>query len=608
MSVTAEQQVHGGSTSNDQPVDVFISYAVADEPLARLLRRELRRLQPELNVWCGKGDLGVGDALSQSLDQALADARFVILLWTPQRLASGSARAEAERIITLQKPAANALIGLSGRMPPLPFSALAGFELPSMARLAGRGTGWLPPKPPSYSELDQELRPIMQRISDAPEHRNADSADQLISQLGEVAGPGGTVQFETTLGAIARSDRASVVEVALKAGYDVDQVNRLIAPWRLQLADFSGERPSWGAWRIEGPDSRTAVVKESEPWPWAAGGFILASLFGLGAWILSSTVGDGGAGRAEPIQIVTRLKACEMAPDGSIKGGNCRLSADLPARGDTLQACRVRTDGAIQNAPCRLGSNLSVPERSAGPEALKPCQTAANGAVSGAPCRLLANVAPVVSAPQPRPIPQPDREPRPKPLAACKRAADGGISNAPCRLESPIAARKPERECRIEAGGRIENAPCRLVEPLRPVSATASVPATQTEDKEEWSAQGSGEYADWPLAEIPPVAVPDQLEPCEKKRSLPCRLTIAKTGLWDLSAVGRSFYGTPNAYCHVFRANLDLYASRANPAARGNPNCLYLEDVLDLPEKLASGQYDTSFCPPPGRDEVCFRP
>jgi hypothetical protein len=94
----------------------------------------------------------------------------------------------------------------------------------------------------------------------------------------------------------------------------------------------------------------------------------------------------------------------------------------------------------------------------------------------------------------------------------------------------------------------------------------------------------------------PAIDMPDTLAPCETRRDVPCRLTVAKTGLWTLREVAEFYYGTPQAWCRIHRVNRNVFDGRG--AGDGNSAaCISLDDRLRLPPRPASGRYSRAGCP-----------
>lgn len=617
--------------------DVFISYAAEDERIARALQGELQRLRPGLTVWCEKDRLDLGDALSQEIDEALSQSRMVILLWTPERLMAQSALDEVERALTLQKPALNALIDLEKPNLPAAYGAVRSVQIDAVARLAGRSGGWLPPSAPDREEVAAELRPILEAVDATPPEASRDIAEQIIADLIDAAGEPGETKFDALMAAVARSDRASAVEVMLNAGYSPERINQLMAPKRLVLADTSGSRPAWGAWRIESPPPRSVQGAE-EPWPWAVGGFVLAGLLGLGAWLMSSVLGTPETASPNGTIIEASLPVCSIAEDGSIEGGNCRLTVDVPPRtaaqpasppepGLQLAACEIASDGAIDAIPCRLeqavtprppASDEGAPD--GGDDTLDACTIAESGAIGSAPCRLEADYTPPEGAP----------------LPACTRLDNGAVTNVPCRVNVPMPPMAPAAAdpaprtvsdalpaCPPARPGETLRADCRLLRPIvvahaRCDSDLSNVPCALMEAPQLASAirpPPSGASAPEPdpaprepLPELPPIPVPDELEPCETRKRVPCRLTVANTGLGSLTEIAESYYGSVRGYCRIFRANPDVFGTRNDPRTPSNPNCIFLEDVLDLPGFPEDMVFSTTGCPRPQPRNECVRP
>ena len=631
--------------------DIFLSYADVDDGLARALQGELQRARPGLRVWSEKSRLGLGDALSQEIDEVLSNSRLVIVVWTPERLMSRAAMDEVERALTLQKPALNVLVDLEKPNLPAPYSLVRSYSLDAVPRLAGRSGGWLPPSRPDHDEVRTELRPILEALDDTPPVPSRDMAEQLISDLIEAAGEPGTPQFDALMSAVARSDRASAVEVMLNSGYTPEKINQLMSPKRLEMADITGSRPNWGAWRIEPAPARAAQAAD-EPWPWAVGGFVLASLLGLGAWLMSSVLATPQTAAPAGTVIQASLPTCSVADDGSISGGECRLTVDVPPRQaatipppvdePTLATCQIRADGGVGGVPCRLDQVITPPppaQREAAadqPATLTACSVTPDGRILGAPCRLEAAYTPPATARIP----------------ACTRMDNGAITNVPCRIAvpmpplenftqpepvqpetvaEPLPACPPIRpgqtirgECRLlrpivvahaRCDSDLGNVPCSLMETPQIAAATVptpvpapepSTPPPSTPAPQPIRAEPTPPPA--PVLDLPPIPVPDNLEPCEVRKLAPCRLTIAKTGLGSLSEIAESYYGSVRAYCRIFRANPNVFGTRSDPRTPSNPNCIYLEDVLDLPAFPDDMQFPTDGCPAPQQQNVCVRP
>src|SRR3954451_18576125 len=80
---------HGGHVSG---TDIFLSYARADRPVARVFAQSLA--EEGFSVWWD-ASLHSGETFDEVIEQRLRDAKAVIVLWSPRSVASRWVRAEA---------------------------------------------------------------------------------------------------------------------------------------------------------------------------------------------------------------------------------------------------------------------------------------------------------------------------------------------------------------------------------------------------------------------------------------------------------------------------------------------------------------------------------
>lgn len=81
--------------------DVFISHASEDkDSVARPLAEELRRVG--LDVWYDEFTLRIGDSLRRTIDQGIANARFGIVVLSPDFFGKGWTNYELDGIVTAQ--------------------------------------------------------------------------------------------------------------------------------------------------------------------------------------------------------------------------------------------------------------------------------------------------------------------------------------------------------------------------------------------------------------------------------------------------------------------------------------------------------------------------
>lgn len=558
--------------------DVFLSYRVEDEPLARALRGQLKRRRPGLTVWAEKSAAGIGNSFSQDTDEALARSARVIMLWTPRRLVEPSAtELESLRALALQKPILNVSAGLGDHVVPSPFARFSTHDIAAIAQLAGRTTGWGQPPRPEIAELDRQVEPVARWIDQTPPADPGLAAD-LLSTFTRSAGWSGSAQFEAVAEALARGDRSSVVEMLLNAGYDTSRIDQIISPVRLRLADTRRPRPPWGAWRLE---PRPALKRpESETaWPWALLGFVACGLLALTLWLLASVMGGGdGDGAAIPVSTAGTtptperepLPLCQWNRAGEFEDTPCRMAGPLPEwlalprppeAGDpsgALEDCERGADGRVMNTPCTLrdAAALSLQEAQEGSET--------DEAAEAEPER------PPEGAPEDAPEDPQDTASADEPVARDDTAVTGAERNAQTRPETvpPSPSQKPARE------------------PQTSPEPPATAPAAPARPRPQQPAASPPE----------PIEMPADLDPCEARREVPCRLTVSKTGLWTLSEIAAFYYGTPRAWCRIYRANPAVFAGRGSKRG-GDEACISLDDVIDLPPPTDSGSYSLNGCP-----------
>ncbi|NBC20587.1 MAG: TIR domain-containing protein, partial [Alphaproteobacteria bacterium] len=363
--------------------DVFMSYRVEDEPVARALRGQLRRLRPGLKIWAEKSAFGIGNGFNQEMDEALSRSARVILVWTPPRLADPSGlETEARRALTLQRPVLNVSAGLGKRALPSPYARFGNHEIPAVAQLAGRGAGWGPAQRPEVHDLDRQVEPVARWI-DQSTPGDPQMADWLISRFAGAAGWAGRAPFEAVTEALARGDRASAIEILLNAGYDASRIDQIISPMRLRLADTRHARPPWGAWRLE-PRPQPEDPRPATGWIWAVSGFLACGLMALSLWLMASVMSAGE--RAQPAQPVeaARLPACKWNDAREAVSLPCRLTRPLPGSPTEPDA---PAGGAPPPAP-KTGEGSQARADTATAPAPKPCELSPQGRVVNTPCLL----------------------------------------------------------------------------------------------------------------------------------------------------------------------------------------------------------------------------
>lgn len=117
-----EERAHwsssGVSSSNHIKPDVFLSYASADRELAHRLADALRGLG--FSVWWDR-DIPAGRSFHRLIEEALDEARAVIVLWTENSLQSAWVRDEAQAALDR-----DVLVPLAhgGAKPPLGFRGI----------------------------------------------------------------------------------------------------------------------------------------------------------------------------------------------------------------------------------------------------------------------------------------------------------------------------------------------------------------------------------------------------------------------------------------------------------------------------------------------------
>jgi TolB-like protein/tetratricopeptide (TPR) repeat protein len=115
--------------------DVFISYARADEPVARRMAKALEAAG--LDVWWD-ADLPAHRSYSEVIERNLADAKAVVVLWSKAAAASQWVRAEADfarnagKLVQAQ---------VDGTMPPMPFNQIQCADLKGW-RGSSSHAGW----------------------------------------------------------------------------------------------------------------------------------------------------------------------------------------------------------------------------------------------------------------------------------------------------------------------------------------------------------------------------------------------------------------------------------------------------------------------------------
>ncbi len=518
--------------------DVYLCYRVEDEALARALRGQLKRRRPGLTVWAEKSSAGIGNGFNQDADEALSQSDRVVMLWTPARLASAATtELEAMRALTLQKPVLNVSAGIGDHPVPSPFARFRTNDVSAVAQLAGRSPGWGQPPRPDMAELDRQVEPVARWVDQTPPADPA-LADTLLSAFARSAGWAGSRHFEAVAETLARGDRSSAVELLLNAGYDTSRIDQIISPVRLRLADTRKPRPPWGAWRLE-PRTPAHTAGANAAWLWAGLGFVACGLLSLSLWLLASVLGSYDR------------------PSAGASG---------PARAP-LGNCERASDGRIENAPCTLreANGAHAPEDAAAPLPV-PEQTDLTR--------------------EERPAAGSDKEDVLR-TATIDAPPESGDTASPARNSAAQAAEQGER-WRDEAQPATPPPPSHKPEPDPPPSAQTA-PDTTPPTKSAPSLRP-------PAVAAPAIDMPAQLDPCETRRKVPCRLTVAKTGLWTLREVAGFYYGTPRAWCRIYRANPATFAGRASKRG-GDEACISLNDTLDLPPRTDSGNYSLAGCP-----------
>lgn len=629
--------------------DIYIAYADADEDVAKALQAELFRLRPGTRIWREKRRINAGDAFNQTADTAIAGAGLVLALWTPHSARTRAFAVEVRRALTLRKPFVNVLTGINQNSLAPPYAKYASFDASSIHRMAGRSTGWLPPMRPNRAEVEEDLKPLLGKIDELLSRADIASAseiaDSMIANIGESAGTPHSTQFEAVMKSVAVGDPATAIEILGISNYSEAEINTLIAPQSVELADPTQPPPPWGAWRIVPQIVKVEEEDHSDNWLYAAAGFVAAALGAGILWLLASMLGGSadtasvaaelqpasGNGLVQPASAAaTELNTCIIAPDGAISNTPCRVVENIapigfptPEPGQSpLVPCDVASDGAITNTPCAMNSRYSPPppDPTRFADLMETCQVAEDGAIANAPCALNAPV----EAVRPEPVNIADL------IDTCDVADDGAIANAPCRLVSPLTAPEPvtvevpgetvvERvveqvtieDCVPARAGQTMAADCRLTREVTlahpPCNETFSnLPCTASvEPRRITSAVVEPARR---VVDLPPISVPDDLEPCEIAKRAPCRVTIAKTGLDTLTQLAEHYYGSANGYCRIFRANEDLFGTRIDPKRPGDPNCVYINDVISIPGPPTNGRFETAACPPARATNLCLAP
>lgn len=637
--------------SESPACDIYIAYADADEDVAKALQSELFRLRPGTRIWREKQRIDAGDAFNQTSDTAIAEAGIVLALWTPHAKRTRAFAVETRRALTLRKPLINVLTGVTANGLAPPYGDLPAFDVESIHRLAGRKTGWLPPMRPNRSEIEDDLKPLLDAVDDLlsdDRTAGAEIADALIANISEAAGDPKTKEFEAVLKSVAVGDPATAIEVLAGSGYAEADINDLIAPQSVAMANPSEDRPNWGAWRIV-PQIVQVEKAPNDNGLFAAAGFIAAALAGGILWLLMSTLGNTGddrtsvvASNGQSVQPAsatningapsTQLRACSVAPDGAINNVPCQVVESVApvdiapiefGSEATIQACDIESDGSIINTPCamRVRYTPPPPDPTRFSDLMETCQVGTDGAIENAPCALNSPVEAI--------------EPEPVDIASlidtCEVGGDGAIANAPCRLISPLAAPEPrtvevevpgetvvERvvekaaidDCAFPRAGAALSGDCRLTREITVAHRTcndtfSNVPCTATSEPRRITSAAAPAPS---FIDLPPISVSDDIEPCELTRTAPCRVTIAKTGLDTLTELANHYYGNANGYCRIFRANEEVFGTRADPKRPGDPNCIYVEDVLNIPGPPSNGRFETRACPPTRATNLCLKP
>ncbi|MEL6569520.1 MAG: toll/interleukin-1 receptor domain-containing protein [Pseudomonadota bacterium] len=506
------------------PYDVYLVYTDSDEDIAKALQQELHRQRPGLRVWREKRRIGVGDAFNQAADMAIAGCSVVLAIWTKHAARSGAFTLEARRAMTLRKPFVNLLADVPASALAPPYSKYSAFEIDEVFALAGRSEGWVPPSRPHKDDLEDELKPVLDRVT-LHMRQNADQAsaiaDGLITGVIEAAGEPHTAKFETMLKSIAPGDPATAIEVLGLADYSEAEINTLLSPQSVRVASRTeDEKPlPFGAWYVRPHVRKIEPVHKDNGMLYAVGGFLVAGLGALALWIMGSTLstpaepsiladaapasGPASTGTTPvsdpmavdsllpPARNAAALENCALNTDGSITGAPCRLSTNIApligpdantdgvdpiatAAAERLDACIVSLGGAIENAPCRLNARY-VPPAIPVPDAVKPpCIAETDGSILNVPCTLEG----AFEAPEPERI-EVEVPVEPEPAKLCAVNADGSIDDAPCMLASALAAPEPQRveipvpadapapeSCIIGLTGEVSNAPCLLTRNL----------------------------------------------------------------------------------------------------------------------------------------------
>jgi hypothetical protein len=507
--------------------DVYLAYTDADEDIAQALQQELHRQKPGLRIWREKRRIGVGDAFNQAADMAISGSSVVLAIWTKHAARSGAFTLEARRAMTLRKPFVNLLADVPTSALAPPYSKYSAFQIDEVVALAGRSSGWVPPRRPDREDLEDELKPVLDRIAlhmRQSGDQAAAIADGLIESVLNAAGDAHTARFETMLKSVAPGDPATAIEVLALNDYGEAEINTLLTPQSVRLASRSEDREPqpWGGWYVRPHVRKIAPVHKDNGLLYAIGGFLVAGLGALALWVMGSTLtaGDSSTQTASvdgsgtpggtpasgtallpdtdalpPPRNAQAPQNCSLNADGSITGAPCTLTANIAplidpdgdsAEGsipasvpEELEACIVSLGGAIENAPCRLNARY-VPPAIPVPDAIKPpCISQADGAIENTPCTLEGPLSP----------PEPERVEVEVPVEAdlpplCARNEDGSVSGAPCVLASDLSAPEPERievrvpadvpapePCLVGEGSEIANAPCLLSSPLAAIEA-----------------------------------------------------------------------------------------------------------------------------------------
>ena len=623
--------------------DVYLAYAESDQDIARALQKEMHRLRPGLSIWCEKDTIGVGDAFNQTSDEAISGCGVVLAVWTPESARTGAFNLEVRRALTLRKPFMNVLAGVSTESLTPPLSKYSALPIEEIATLAGRSDGWLPPLKPSQDKVDEILKPILTKVDEflrVVGEPASDISDGLISNLIDATDEPHSTSFEAMLKSIAPGDPATAIEVLLLSGYNEAEINTLISPQRVKIADTSGDRPEWGAWYVR-PHVRKAVpVHKDNGALYAAGGFLAAALGAAALWFIGSTMTAGrteitgtspvSSGNGEsnlqpasadnsgpaPVPETTipepaeALAPCTVNEDGSITGAECRLMADiapppaaplaesggenniLPASSEALIICELGEDGAISNVPCQLNTVFELPdpvevEVPADAPPTKLCIANADGSITDVPCM----VASAVEAPEPQRVEVPgETVVRVEEVPECDTSRPGARLQAGCKLGEAVSLRLAV--CNAD----YSNTPCTLAS--APTRLTSGSTTTEPVARAASTAQ-AGET---------PIVMPDTLEACNGEKSAPCRLTVKTSGHLSLSGIAQTYYGDRNAWCMIYRANQETFGQRNQTRVAGDPNCIFQSDVFDLPSPTDDGAYSTEGCPAARTHNRCFSP